>query len=148
MLGAIEATRIATAVRESVWAYPLLEIVHIAAFAVMLGAVFLVELRVFGAARELPLVPLGRLGQQVGLAAFAVAAASGALMFASSAREIAVNAAFLPKLGLIAIAGANMLVFHARGSLQRADALARGQAALSLLLWLAVICAGRLIAYL
>jgi hypothetical protein len=40
-----------------------------------------------------------------------------------------------------------MLWFHARGSLARPDALARWQAALSLVLWLGVIGAGRLIAY-
>jgi hypothetical protein len=39
-------------------------------------------------------------------------------------------------------------VFHARGGLRGGDTLARLQAAASLLLWLSVLAAGRLIAYL
>jgi hypothetical protein len=42
---------------------------------------------------------------------------------------------------------ANALVFHVRGSLTRADGVARAQALASALLWLGVIAAGRLIAY-
>jgi hypothetical protein len=40
-----------------------------------------------------------------------------------------------------------MVVFHLRDSLARPDAIARAQAVLSLALWLGVISAGRLIAY-
>jgi len=38
-------------------------------------------------------------------------------------------------------------VFHARDSLRRQDRWARWQAGASLLIWLAVIAAGRMIAY-
>ena len=48
---------------------------------------------------------------------------------------------------MIAVAAINMVAFHARGSLARPDAIAKAQAALSLLLWLGVIGAGRMIAY-
>jgi len=159
MTAAVEPSRPATAVealsrlplaeslRESVWAFPMLEIVHIAAIAALVGSVLMVDLRVFGLGRALPLPQLGRLGARVGLSAFAFVVASGSLMFLSDAAGYVGNRAFALKLALIAAAAVNMVAFHMRGSLVRPDAVARAQAALSLVLWLAVISAGRLIAY-
>jgi hypothetical protein len=110
-LDALQQQPLAVAIRESAWAFPLLEIVHIAAFAAMIGTVLTVEMRVLGLQQTVPLRELGRLGIKIALAAI------------------------------------NMVVFHLRGSLAQPDGLARAQAVLSLLLWLGVISAGRLIAY-
>ena len=144
----IEAWPLAAVVRRSVWAYPVLESVHIAAFAALVGSLLLLELRVFGVQRALPVPEFARLAVPTALAAFALAAASGSLLFISAATEVAANPAFRLKLVLILMAGVNALVFHARGSLQRHDGIARWQASASLLIWLAVIAAGRMIAYL
>jgi hypothetical protein len=144
---ALSRLPLSVAIRESTWAFPLLEIVHIAAFAAMVGSVLTVEARVFGLRKALPLEELGKLGAVIGISAFAVIAVSGSLLFLSDAAAYIANRAFAVKLGLIALAGVNMLLFHKRGSLARPDALARVQAGLSLLLWLGVISAGRLIAY-
>ena len=51
-------------------------------------------------------------------------------------------------MGLVALAGVNAAVFHARGGLDRLDRVARAQTVVSLGLWLAVIICGRWIAYL
>jgi hypothetical protein len=130
-----------------VWAYPVLETVHIAALAAVVGSLLLLELRVFGMQRVLPLPAFAQLAVRTALVAFAVAAASGSLLFISAATELAVNPAFRLKLVLLLMAGVNALVFHARDSLRRQDRWARWQAGTSLLIWLAVIAAGRLIAY-
>ena len=148
MLAALEATFLAEAIRRSVWAYPLLETVHIASIGALVGSVLLLELRVFGLGREIGVVPLARLVLRTALAGFACAVASGSLLFVSAATEVAANPAFQAKLVLILIAGLNAVVFHARGGLRGRDTLARLQAAASLLLWLSVLAAGRLIAYL
>lgn len=148
MLAALEATALAEAIRRSVWAYPLLETVHIASIGALVGSVLLLELRVFGLGREIGVVPLARLVLRTALAGFACAVASGSLLFVSAATQVAANPAFQTKLVLILIAGLNAVVFHARGGLRGRDALARLQAAASLLLWLSVLAAGRLIAYL
>ena len=148
MLAALEATVLAEAIRRSVWAYPLLETVHIASIGALVGSVLLLELRVFGLGREIGVVPLARLVLRTALAGFACAVASGSLLFVSAATEVAANPAFQAKLVLILIAGLNAVVFHARGGLRGRDTLARLQAAASLLLWLSVLAAGRLIAYL
>lgn len=148
MLQAIEGWALAEIIRRSTWAYPLLEIVHIFSFGALIGALLTLELRVFGAAAEVALRPLARLAVPVALAGFAVAAVSGALLWISDAVALTAHPAFLAKLGMIGMAGVNAAVFHWRDGLGRQDAIARAQAALSLLLWLAVVGAGRLIAYL
>jgi hypothetical protein len=148
VIARIDGSTLATAVRGSVWTYPLLEIVHIAAFAALFGGLLLLELRVFGAAADIGLRPLSRLAVATAIGGFLLAAFSGALMWVSNAVQLSAHPAFLFKLGMIGMAGVNAAVFHWRDSVGRHDAVARGQAALSLILWIGVIGAGRLIAYL
>ena len=51
-------------------------------------------------------------------------------------------------MALLFLAGLNAAVFHARGSLDRLDGLARAQTLASLAIWVAAIACGRWIAYL
>lgn len=127
--------------------YPLLEVLHITGIALLLGSLVLVELRLWGWGPELPLPALARLGLPVSLAGFALVAASGLAMFSTQPQELLSNRAFVAKLGCVGAAGLNAAWFHARGSLARADALARAQTVLSLGLWIAAILCGRWIAY-
>ena len=144
---AVEAWPLAEAIRRSVWAFPLIETVHIAAFAVLVGSLVVLELRVFGAQPGLSHVALGRLVVRIALVSLATAALAGSLLFISDAAQVAANPAFRVKLVLILMALINAIVFHARDSLRRHDSIARWQAGLSLALWFAVITAGRMIAY-
>lgn len=134
-------------IAEHPYAFPALEVVHIVGIALLLGSLVLLELRVWGVGAALPLPALARLALPVTLGGFALIAASGLLMFAASAAELLASTTFLLKMALVALAGLNAAAFHLRGGLTRADAVARWQAAASLLLWLAVIAAGRWIAY-
>lgn len=147
LLSALHNLPLAAAIRESVWAFPLLEIVHIAAFAAMIGTVLTVEMRTLGVQKSIPLLELGRLGVKIALVAFAVIVVSGSMLLLSDLHGYIANRAFLLKLGLITLAAINMVVFHLRNSLARPDGISRAQAVLSLSLWLGVISAGRLIAY-
>jgi hypothetical protein len=81
---------------------------------------------------------------------------SGILMFMAHATEFAANPAFRVKLILLAAAGLNALLFH-RGTFRSVagwephaavPARARVAAVVSLVLWVGVISAGRLLAYL
>lgn len=129
------------------WAYPALEVVHIVGIGLLLGNLFLVELRVWGLGAALPVVALGRFALGVALCGFGLAAASGLVMFASQPAELLANRAFMLKMVLLMVAGLNAALFHARGGVARADGRARAQTALSLGLWLGVIICGRWIAY-
>jgi hypothetical protein len=137
-----------TWIAEHPYAYPLLEVVHIAGIGLLLGSLVTLELRVWGRAAAIDAAALGRLALTVTLAGFGLAAASGLLMFASQPGELIANRAFVIKMGLLMLAGCNAASFHARGGLQRLDRTARMQTLLSILLWLAVIACGRWIAYL
>ena len=147
MIAQIEGAALAAAIRTSPWAYPVLEALHIAALATLFCSLLVLELRVFGSGRDLPLAALARLVSRTALAGFLVAAASGALMWSSDAAALSANPAFLAKLALITLAGINAALFRLHGSLERAGIAARMQAGASLVLWAAVIAAGRLIAY-
>ncbi len=129
------------------WAYPLLEVVHILGIALLFGSLVLLELRVWGWARELPLRALARLALRVSLLGFVLAASSGGLMLISQWNELLANRALITKMVLLGLAGVNAVVFHARGGLDMADRIARLQTALSLGLWVLVVVCGRFIAY-
>ena len=127
--------------------YPALEVVHISGIALLVGSLVLLELRVWGLARELPVPALSRLALTVSMSGFGLAVFSGALMFSSQAAELIANRAFVIKMGVLTLAGANAGLFHARDGLTKLDGIARAQTALSLGLWLGVIICGRWIAY-
>jgi hypothetical protein len=129
------------------WAYPALEMIHIAGIALLLGNLVLLELRVFGWGGALPVRALARLSLSLAGIGFALAAASGLLMFATQAADLLANRLFTLKMLLLFAAGCNAAWFHGRGSLDRLDPLARLLMLVSTLIWLAVIACGRGIAY-
>ncbi|SEA08451.1 hypothetical protein [Variovorax sp. YR216] len=135
------------ALRTTTWVYPTLEVVHIVGIALLLGNLVALEMRVFGRAATLPVHGLARLSLTIALSGFALAAASGALMFSTQPSELLANRAFVFKMGLLVAAGCNAVWFHARGSLAKLDPLARIQMLSSTAIWLAVVFCGRWIAY-
>jgi hypothetical protein len=128
-------------------AYPALEVVHIVGIGLLVGNLVLLELRVWGWGGQLPVQPLARLALGLAVVGFALAGASGLLMFAAQAGELLANRAFVIKMGLLMLAGTNAAWFHGRGSLVRMDRAARLLALVSTVIWLAVIVCGRSIAY-
>ncbi len=136
------------ALKSHVWAYPVLEIVHISGIALLLGNLVLLELRVFGMGAALQVKELARLSLGLACVGFGLAATSGLLMFASQPAELLANRAFTLKMLLLMVAGCNAAWFHGRGSLLKLDTLARGQMVISTVIWLAVVACGRWIAYL
>lgn len=128
-------------------AYPALEVLHIVGIGLLLGNLVLLELRVWGLGGDLPVQPLARLALGLAVVGFALAGASGLLMFAAQAAELLANRAFVLKMGLLMLAGTNAAWFHGRGSLVRMDRTARLLTLVSTVIWLAVIVCGRSIAY-
>jgi hypothetical protein len=135
------------ALKSHPWAYPALEIVHILGIAMLLGNLFLLELRVFGKGAALPVKDLARLGLSVVVVGFCMAAASGLLMFATQAAELLTNRAFTLKMLLLCTAACNAAWFHGRGSLDKLDGTAKLQMLVSSVLWVGVVTCGRWIAY-
>jgi hypothetical protein len=121
----------------------------------MYGGISLVDLRVLGLGRRLPVKPLLALAVPWAVGGFFLAAFTGILMFTAHAGEFLTQPVFLVKMGLILAAGSNAAMLHA-GPLTtqtlEAGALppprVRLAAGLSLALWIGVIFCGRLLAYL
>jgi hypothetical protein len=151
----LERSPFASAIRESDWLFPALETVHVVALAVVIGSIISVDLRLLGRtpgdgaftaiAREM--LPWTWVG-------FVLASLAGSLMFASKAVTYAGNGPFRMKMLLLLLAGCNMALFHGLGMRdvqqwddRRAPLSARLAGAVSLLLWIGVVAAGRWIGF-
>ncbi len=157
--GQLAASPLAVWLRGSPWAFPACEILHLAGMALLFGSIVVVDLRLAGLGRQLPVTMLLRHALPASVVGFLIIVASGVLLFIAHADELVANRAFLIKLLLIAFGLANAAWFHlgpyralhADGGMwetQRAPPpLARTCALVSLVTWALVICAGRLIAY-
>jgi hypothetical protein len=152
----LETTGVAVAMRQWLWLYPIVEIVHILGFVVLVGAAFMFDLRLLGLSRSLAASALATHLLPWARWALVLVVPSGVLMFMAHATEMLVNPAFQLKLVLIGAAFLNAGVFHrwpfrAVGDWDTelaAPPAARVAGVLSLLLWSGVIACGRLLAYL
>jgi hypothetical protein len=154
-LHAVESSGLGRFMRESLWAYPIAETLHIIGIAALYGSLLVVELRLLGLGRRIPVAPLARLALPWSLAGFVLAAAMGLAMFSAHAAEFIEQRVFLLKMSLILLAGINAAIFHtgpftavARWETGVPPPAARVAAAVSLALWTSVIVCGRLLAYL
>jgi hypothetical protein len=147
-LAALQGSALAHAMRSSLWLYPAVETLHVVGLAVLVGAIVAFDARVVRLGPALDLAAWSRAVLPVARAGFALAVPMGLLLFTVEATAYARNAAFLAKLALIALALANIWLFHRLAG--RAGGVTpplRMLAAASLVLWLAVVVCGRLIAY-
>lgn len=155
LLGAVERSGLAAAMRGELWLYPIVEIFHIAGIILLVGSVVMFDLRVLGFSRSLSVRALARHLLPWSVGALALIVPTGLMMFSAHATEFVDNRAFVLKLTLITIAFANAAAFHvgvfrtaAGWDLDRpAPAGAKAHALASLGLWAAIVSCGRLIAY-
>ena len=154
-MGAIEGSAFGQAMRQWLWLYPSVEIVHIVGIALLVGSIAILDLRLLGLSRSLSVRRLASHILPWSVASFALIVPSGLAMFVAHAGDLISNPVFVVKMCLILAAGANAGVLHA-GALRSADKwdvdvmppnAARAAAAASLLLWISVIACGRLLAY-
>lgn len=115
----------------------------------LVGGIGVVDLRVAGAFRSVPLAPLTRALTPLAIAGLTLQVLSGPILFAADARALAESSIFRWKLVLIATAIVNVWAFRrVRGDPEAPPPLpARILAVASLSLWLSVAALGRLIAY-
>ena len=157
VLGCIQSTRIASAIGENEVLFPWIESVHVLAIVLVVGTISIVDLRLLGVASlDLGVRRLMRDVIPYTWGAFAIAAITGSLLFASDAVHYAHNFFFRGKLVLLALAGLNMAAFHLIGirDIERWDTgtgqtpiAARAAATISLLVWIAVVAFGREIGF-
>jgi hypothetical protein len=152
----LETSGLAVAMRQWLWLYPIVEIVHIVGFVILVGAAAMFDVRLLGWSRQVPVVDMARHHLRWSRLSLVLVVPSGILMFIAHATEMATNPAFQLKLTLIVAAALNAWLFHI-GPFKSVrfwnrdvavPGSAKVAAGLSLVLWLGVIACGRLLAYL
>jgi hypothetical protein len=141
------------------WVWPLGETLHFVGMSVLLGTVGVVDLRVLGVAKGIPIQLLEKF-IPLGVIAFLVNLATGFIFIAGNPvggpMEYLTNLSLQLKMLIVLIAGINLLVFYFAGihrTLQSvpadgdASGGAKAVAAVSLAAWIMVIVMGRFIMY-
>ncbi len=133
-------------------AYPLANVVHLFGLIMLVGGIGIVDLRLAGAFRAIPLAALSRALTPIAIAGLILMVPSGATMVAADA-AVMQSSVFRWKLALIGLAVTNAVAFR----LIWRDRLAtwgytppiagRVMAIGSILLWLTIGTLGRMIAY-
>lgn len=152
---AIESSGVGRMMRESLWAYPIVETLHIIGLATVYGSMVVVDLRLLGLSRGVSVSRLARHALPWTLGAFVLVLCTGLMMFTAHTTDFLGNSVFLLKMGLILTAGVNAGLLHA-GAMGAVGAWDTGTmpppqvrvaAAASILLWTGVIACGRFLAY-
>lgn len=146
---------LATYVRESELAFPVLQTFHALGIMVMVGTIALVDLRILGLLlRDRTISDVSRTLLPLTWAGFVVMLISGGTLLAAQSGRIYANDFLRAKLILLAVAGVNVALFHltTHRTVQtwtagKAPVSARGFASASLVLWAAIVVTGRYIAY-
>ena len=138
------------------WTYGLVNLGHVLGIATFFGSILILDLRLFGLWRRVPLVALSRATVPVAKAGFAIAATTGICLLSSNATEYVGNPFFLTKFPAIAAGLVNVWVlgrlpgWRARGEREISDGERRQLAivgGVSLACWITAIGCGRLIGY-
>src|SRR5688572_13367482 len=156
VLKSVESSGLAGWIRDSLYAFPLIESFHVVGLAMVFGTIAIVDLRLLGIASIRR--PFSRITSDImkwTWAAFALTVATGLLMFITNAGVYYHNFFFRTKIVLLALAGINMLIFelttartvHRWNEDTAAPLAGKTAAVLSLLLWITIIFMGRWVGF-
>lgn len=144
---ALAATDLAQWMRNGRWIYAAVSGLHVLGIALLIGAIASLDLRLIGFWPALPLEVLGRVLVPVAITGLTLAMAAGLLLFLAGPAEYLQMRLFLLKLVLIALGTGHALWFHASKGFDRRPAALRRVGLTSLLIWLAVLTCGRMLAF-
>ena len=130
----------------SIWAYPTVFFVHTIGLIFTTGASIIINVRLLGAAPQLPVAPLARFFRAIWIA-FWLTAASGIVMLASDLEARLGNRLF--PLKMLFVVAAVVLTAMMRRRIERSNTspFTRALAAASLVCWLGAVAAGRFMAF-
>jgi hypothetical protein len=131
------------------WSFPLLEIIHIAGFALAIGTIFMVDLRLIGAGmRRQKASQLARAVAPWTLGGLAAVLISGPLIWSSDPNMYLHNRAFDFKMAAFLLALAYQYTIHRSVALRdAAPPVSVPVGILSVALWITVIAGGIFIAF-
>jgi hypothetical protein len=144
------------ALHESLYAYPVIESIHVLTLCLFLGLAAMLDLRLVGIAmRQTPVSEVADRLLPWTVAGFVVMVISGALLFYGIPVRTYQNIFFRIKVILLILSGLNAFLFHSTVYRKVAEwnllpvppTRARIAGGLSLLFWASIVVAGRMIAY-
>ena len=153
----LEGSALGQLVRASgVWAYGVVNLVHIFGIATLFGSVLALDLRLLGLWRRVPLAALERPTLTLAACGFAVAVASGVTLLSVNGSEYVGNPFLALKFSAIGLGLANIVAaqflpawrqrtVEPHGPRQRFALRVLG--ATSLACWIGAVAAGRMIGY-
>jgi hypothetical protein len=151
----MESTWIHDFVLDYPWTFPTLEALHFVGLCLLMGALLIMDLRLIGFQRIIPLSAVHSL-MPVAIIGFALNLVTGLGFVFSDPGMYFLNGAFQVKLALIALAGLNFLIYFVKvepllanaSSTTTMPSVAKAIGAASLVLWFGVLILGRLLPYL
>jgi hypothetical protein len=150
----IEESGISSWIRDSpsIFAYWFILSLHAVGMGLLVGASVVIDLRLLGVAKDLPLAPLKGLYRIIWIG-FWIQVASGALLLVAYPTKALTNPDFYIKLTLIGLAVAVMQTIKKRvfsdSNMSESEMMLKGKALAtwSLVFWAGAVTAGRLLAY-
>jgi len=149
-------TQFSNVMRESIWAEPIVETIHVLTLTLFLGFAVLLDLRLLGVCLRRRKVSevLGQLNPFL-FVGFAIMVISGLLLFSGDPPAFWGTFFFKIKMVFLILAGLNVLIFNATIGRKVAEwdlapktpRAAKVAAVISIVLWVAIVAAGRAIAY-
>ncbi len=149
LLAALEASWLGHTARHSAWFFTIANVLHVLGAALVVGSIAVFDIKLIGNAAAAPVV--GRAALPLAALGLAIQTPTGIVLLAVEAKSLGVNPAFYVKMAFIALGLANIALFHARYGWLGGGVLpdsARIYGLVSLVAWVMVLLAGRMIAYL
>lgn len=152
IIEAIGNSPVAEFVQVNDFAFPVLEAAHVVSIMLVVGSIFMLDLRLIGVSSRGHAVT--KLASEVlpwTWVSFVFAVITGSLLFTGQAGSYAKNLQFQMKLALLVAAGLNMLLFHVItwrsvnkwNTATPTPAAAKVAGLLSLAFWIGVVVCGR-----
>jgi hypothetical protein len=153
----LEASGLGHVMRESgPWTYAVINLVHILGVAALFGSLLILDLRLLGVWRRIPLASLADAAAPVAATGFGIAATSGLALLSANGSEYIGNPFLLIKFPAIGVGVVNALAVSRSSAwrARRVRELTRPErcrlavmGGASLVSWLVALSAGRLIGY-
>lgn len=149
-------TQFSVVMRDSLWAEPIVESLHVLTLTLFLGFAVILDMRLLGVVLRRKRVSevLAQLNPWL-MVGFVIMIVTGVLLFCGDPVSFYTTIFFKVKMILLVVAGLNVLLFNATIGKRVAEwdlaaktpAAAKFAAIASLVLWILIVAAGRAIAY-
>jgi hypothetical protein len=149
MLSWLESTSLAVWLAESpsVWAHPTVLTLHTAGMGILVGASWILDLRLLGVSRKIPLSAFRWVFPALAIG-LAVNLATGVLLFIKNATTWGTAIPFFVKMAFVVVAVGTLAPLRSLVLRDGEPSRARALAIVSILAWAGAVTAGRLLAYL